>query len=76
MERAYILERLVSIKSNAQHRAYLESKGNIECQNEMKAYFLETGIGILIMEIQNTILADYRTANSVYPELCVKSKLM
>ncbi len=75
MERAYILERLVSIKNNAQHRA-LESKGNIECQNEMKAYFIETGIGILIMEIQNTILADYRTASRVYPELCVKSKLI
>jgi hypothetical protein len=61
IEAIHVLERLVSIKSNAQARAMLEAKKRDGYQHEMKAFILENGIEQLIIEIQNSILADYRT---------------
>lgn len=61
MDTIHILERLVSIKSNAQARAMIESKKRDGHQHEMKAFILENGIEQLIIEIQNSMLADYRT---------------
>lgn len=61
MNKIDVLERLVSIKSNAQERAgrELEYLGH---QNEVKAFILENGIEQLIIEIQNAVLAEYQTA--------------
>jgi|GEM_PF-1686756 len=60
VDKNVILERLVSIRNNAKERACQESKVHPERQNEIKAFILENGIEMLIMEIQNTILAEYR----------------
>lgn len=59
MDRYVILQRLVSIRNNAQVRVSRESK-MLQSSNEyeLKAFILEKGIEQLIMEIQNTILAD------------------
>lgn len=54
-----ILDRLVSIKSNAHQRAFaisIEKPGSNKYQS--KADILESGINGLIMEIQNAILTD------------------
>lgn len=59
------LERLVSIKSNAQARAMIESKKHDGHHLEMKAFILENGIEQLIIEIQNRVLAEYRTNRRV-----------
>jgi hypothetical protein len=59
MDYMQILDRLVSIKSNAHQRAFaisLERPGLNKYQS--KADTLESGINGLIMEIQNAILAD------------------
>jgi|GEM_PF-4952394 hypothetical protein len=56
MEESIILERLVSIKSNAEKRALQESKDHIENRYYMKAFLLEKGIDGLIIEVQNVIL--------------------
>ncbi|MEA4926124.1 MAG: hypothetical protein VB084_12545 [Syntrophomonadaceae bacterium] len=53
-----ILDRLVSIKSNAHQRAFaisMENPGSNRYQSQ--ADTLESGINGLIMEIQNAILA-------------------
>ena len=56
-----ILDRLVSIKSNAQQRAFLNLLENPACnQYRTQADTLESGINVLIMEIQNTMLAEQR----------------
>ncbi len=65
MENIQILERLVSIKSNAHERASQESKGHPERKQEMKAFILEKGIEQLIIEIQNSLLAEYQTTNTI-----------
>lgn len=61
MDTINILERLVSIKSNAQERANRE----LTLKQDMKAYILENGIEQLIVEIQNSILAEYHTTKKV-----------
>jgi len=54
-----ILDRLVSIKNNAQKRAFVEMREKPECnQYVVKADNLESGIIQLIFEIQNIILAE------------------
>jgi|GEM_PF-2472908 len=59
-----ILDRLVSIKSNAQQRAFLTSMENPGCnQYHTQADTLESGINGLIMEIQNTMLAEQLLQN-------------
>jgi len=77
VDKLKILERLVSIKSNAQERAAQDS--NRYLNNEIKACILEHGIEQLIMEIQNTILVDYQISKttagynrgvSVQPSYC------
>jgi len=60
-----ILERLVSIKSNAQERARKQSNEYLGAQHEMKASILENGIEQLIIEIQNSILAEYKTSKKI-----------
>ncbi|MEN6462968.1 MAG: hypothetical protein ABFC94_16575 [Syntrophomonas sp.] len=64
MNRMDILSRLVSIKSNAYGRAYAE------IHESPSSYFykiiainLESGINQLIMEIQNSLLADCQSDN-------------
>jgi len=64
MDKIKMLERLVSIKSNAQERASQESKGNPVLQQEMRAFFLQNGIEQLIMEIQNTIFTECQTVRT------------
>ena len=59
-----ILDRLVSIKSNAQQRAFLNLLENPGCnQYHTQADALESGINGLIMEIQNTMLAEQLLQN-------------
>ncbi len=59
-----ILDRLVSIKSNAQQRAFLNLLENPGCnQYHTQADTLESGINVLIMEIQNTMLAEQMMKN-------------
>jgi hypothetical protein len=54
-----ILDRLVSIKSNAYQRTSANLKENPGCNQYItKASTLESGINQLIMEIQNYILAE------------------
>ena len=65
MDNIKILERLVSIKSNAHERASQESKGHPERKHEMNAFILEKGIEQLIIEIQNSIFAEYQTTNAI-----------
>ena len=64
MDKIEILERLVSIKSNAQGRASQESMEHPGSQYEMKAFILEKGIEQLIIEIQNTLLEENETAKT------------
>lgn len=69
MDYMQILDRLVSIKNNAQERAFVEMRNKPECnQYVVKADNLENGIIQLIFEIQNIILAEqkmsYRNNNS------------
>jgi len=64
MNRIILLERLVSIKNNAQERANQESMGNPIRQSELKAFMLQNGIEQLIIEIQNTMLAENHSANA------------
>lgn len=59
MDYMQILDRLVSIKNNAHRRAFInlmENPGGN--QYHTKADTLESGINGLIMEIQNTMLAE------------------
>ncbi len=65
MDTIQILERLVSIKNNAQERARKEAEQYSGPKQEMKAFILENGIEQLIIEIQNCILAEYRTDKKV-----------
>jgi len=59
-----ILDRLVSIKSNADQRAFLNLMENPACnQYHTKAVTLESGINGLIMEIQNAMLAEQMFQN-------------
>ncbi len=62
VDRIKMLERLVSIKSNAQGRASQESMEHPGSQYKMKAFILEKGIEQLIIEIQNTLLEENETA--------------
>jgi len=56
MDNMQILDRLVSIKNNAQARAFTEVKENPECnQYIVKADNFENGIKQLILEIQNIV---------------------
>jgi hypothetical protein len=64
MDKIEMLERLISIRNNASERAALEARGNPILQQEIKAFILQSGIEQLIIEIQNTILAEYRTDTS------------
>ena len=64
MDTIILLERLVSIKNNAQERANRESMENPLRKNEMKAFMLQNGIEQLIMEVQNTMLAEYHSVNT------------
>ena len=64
MDYMQILDRLVSIKSNAHRRAFVNSIENPGCnQYHTKADTLESGINGLIMEIQNTMLAEQLLKN-------------
>jgi len=59
-----ILDRLVSIKSNACQRASSNLKEDPGCNQYItKAATLESGINQLIMEIQNFILAEQMMRN-------------
>jgi len=59
-----ILDRLVSIKSNAHQRAFVNLIENPNCnQYHTKADTLESGINGLIMEIQNRMLAEQLLQN-------------
>jgi len=59
LDNMQILDRLVSIKSNAHQRASSNLKENPGCNQYItKAATLESGINQLIMEIQNFILAE------------------
>jgi len=64
MDKIEMLERLISIKNNAAERSKHESKGNPLLHHEIKAYVLQNGIEQLIIEIQNTVLAEYQTTRS------------
>lgn len=58
MNNMQILDRLVSIKSNADQRASTNLTENPACNHyHIKADTLESGINGLIMEIQNAMLA-------------------
>ncbi|MGI5920636.1 MAG: hypothetical protein ACOX6I_02765 [Syntrophomonadaceae bacterium] len=69
MNKMDILSRLVSIKSNANGKAYTGARSNrsIDCY-KIKASSLESGINQLIMELQNAILADFRVSDNFDPE--------
>lgn len=56
MDKMEVLNRLVSIRNNADRKAWEEFKTNESIK--IKAANLEYGINQLIMEIQNSILAD------------------
>jgi hypothetical protein len=59
-----ILDRLVSIKSNAHQRAFINLMENPGCNEyHTKADTLESGINGLIMEIQNMMLAEQLLQN-------------
>jgi len=59
MDKMQILDRLVSIRSNAYLRASEYLNENPGCnQHVIKAATLESGINQLIMEIQNHLLAE------------------
>jgi hypothetical protein len=61
MDNMQILDRLISIKNNAQARAFVEVRKKPECnQYVVKADNLESGIKQLIFEIQNIILAEQK----------------
>ena len=61
MDYMQILDRLVSIKNNAQARAFVEMRKKPDCnQYIVKADNLESGIIQLIFEIQNIILAEQK----------------
>ena len=64
MDKIEMLERLISLKNNAKARAGQESKGNPLLQQEILAYILQNGIEQLIIEIQNTILAEHQADRS------------
>ncbi len=64
MDKIEMLERLISIRNNANARASQESKGNPILQQEIRAFILQNGIEQLIIEIQNTVLAEYHTNRS------------
>ncbi|MEA4924734.1 MAG: hypothetical protein VB084_05415 [Syntrophomonadaceae bacterium] len=64
MDKIEILERLISIKNNANERASHEARGNPILHQEIKAFILQCGIEQLIIEIQNTILAEYQNDRS------------
>lgn len=57
MEKIDILERLISIRNNAETRTNLESRGNL-AGNDIKAYILQKGIEELIISIQNTCMEE------------------
>lgn len=59
MDKIEILERLISIKNNADERSHLEARIN-PCQHEevIRAYILQQGIEELIISIQNTCLEE------------------
>ncbi|PKM76450.1 MAG: hypothetical protein CVU90_12300 [Firmicutes bacterium HGW-Firmicutes-15] len=65
MDTIQILERLVSIKSNAKERARQEQTEHPGTNQEMKAFILEKGIEQLIIEIQNSILAECHTSKKI-----------
>jgi hypothetical protein len=59
LDNMQILDRLVSIKSNAYQRASVNLKEHPGCNQFItKAATLENGINQLIIEIQNCILAE------------------
>lgn len=59
MDNMQILDRLVSIKSNAYQRASMNLKEHPGCNPYItQATTLESGINQLIIEIQNYILAE------------------
>jgi len=62
MDKITLLERLVSIKSNAIQRADLESQGDPIREISMRAYMLQCGIEQLIIEIQNVLITEYQAA--------------
>jgi len=64
MDKIETLERLISIKNNANARASQESKGNPLLHHEILAFILQNGIEQLIVEIQNTILAEHQSDRS------------
>jgi len=61
MDNMQILDRLISIKNNAQARAFVELRKKPESnQYVIKADNLESGIKQLIFEIQNIIIAEQK----------------
>jgi len=64
MDKIEMLERLISIRNNANARASQESKGNPVLHQEIRAFILQNGIEQLIIEIQNNVLAEYHTDRS------------
>jgi hypothetical protein len=66
MDNMTILDRLVSIKINAEERTFANLKGNPGCnQYFTKATYLESGIKQLIIEIQNVIFTEQTMENRV-----------
>jgi hypothetical protein len=64
MDNIETLERLISIKNNANTRASQESQGNPLLHHEILASILLNGIEQLMIEIQNTILAEHQADRS------------
>lgn len=58
MDKIAILERLISLKNNADARAHLESRRNPLQHEDIRAYILQRGIEELIISIQNTCLEE------------------
>jgi len=74
MDKMEILERLVSLKSNALGRASNESQEDIGRKFKIKAFILEQGIEQLIMEIQNGILVESKTSQNTLVYKMVSSQ--
>lgn len=58
MDKIDILERLISIKNNADERAHLEATRNPQQHEDIRAYILHRGIEELIISIQNTCMEE------------------
>ena len=64
MDKMEMLDRLISIRNNALARATRESNGNPVLRQEIKADILQNGIELLIIEIQNILIAENYAAKA------------